>query len=62
MIGVFGLTGDPDDILPFGELLRKMTELFIKETRHMEEAQWRARMLESFMVDWLQLKEWSPGF
>ncbi|AKL77269.1 MULTISPECIES: CdaR family transcriptional regulator [Bacillus] len=62
VIGVFGLTGDPDDILPFGELLRKMTELFIKETRHMEEAQWRARMLESFMVDWLQLKEWSPGF
>ncbi|UZD73024.1 CdaR family transcriptional regulator [Bacillus siamensis] len=62
VIGVFGLTGNPDDILPFGELLRKMTELFIKETRHLEEVQWRERMLESFMVDWLQLKEWSPGF
>ena len=33
VIGVFGLTGDPDDILPFGELLRKMTELFIKSVR-----------------------------
>ncbi|MED5048926.1 sugar diacid recognition domain-containing protein [Bacillus siamensis] len=62
VIGVFGLTGNPDDILPFGELLRKMTELFIKETRHLEEVQWRERMVESFMVDWLQLKEWSPGF
>ncbi|MBT2574169.1 helix-turn-helix domain-containing protein [Bacillus sp. ISL-51] len=62
VIAVFGLTGKPDEILPFGELLRKMTELFIKEARHMEQAQWQARMLESFMVDWLQLKEWSPGF
>lgn len=39
-----------------------MTELFIKESWHLEQTQWRERMLESFMIDWLQLKEWSPGF
>lgn len=62
MIAVFGLTGEPAEIQPFGELLRKMTELFIKESRHLEQSQWRERMLESFMIDWLQLKEWSPSF
>lgn len=62
VIAVFGLTGEPAEIQPFGELLRKMTELFIKESRHLEQSQWRERMLESFMIDWLQLKEWSPSF
>ncbi|AUZ27387.1 hypothetical protein C1T28_16295 [Bacillus subtilis] len=62
VIAVFGLTGDPAEIQPYGELLRKMTELFIKESWHLEQTQWRERMLESFMIDWLQLKEWSPGF
>ncbi|MCY8922818.1 CdaR family transcriptional regulator [Bacillus atrophaeus] len=59
---VFGLTGEPEEIQPYGELLRKMTELFIKESRHLEQIQWQARTLESFMIDWLQLREWSPGF
>lgn len=62
VIAVFGLTGEPAEIQPYGELLRKMTELFIKESWHLEQSQWRDRMLESFMIDWLQLKEWSPGF
>ncbi|WHY23344.1 CdaR family transcriptional regulator [Bacillus velezensis] len=62
VIAVFGLTGEPAEIQPYGELLRKMTELFIKESWHLEQTQWRERMLESFMIDWLQLKEWSPGF
>ncbi|MBO3793305.1 CdaR family transcriptional regulator [Bacillus subtilis] len=62
VIAVFGLTGEPAEIQPFGELLLKMTELFIKESRHLEQSQWRERMLESFMIDWLQLKEWSPSF
>ncbi|WP_276733903.1 sugar diacid recognition domain-containing protein [Bacillus sp. (in: firmicutes)] len=62
VIAVFGLTGAPAEIQPYGELLRKMTELFIKESWHLEQTQWRERMLESFMIDWLQLKEWSPGF
>ncbi|QRZ91727.1 hypothetical protein FUA19_10245 [Bacillus subtilis] len=62
VIAVFGLTGEPAEIQPYGELLRKMTELFIKESWHLEQSQWRERMLESFMIDWLQLKEWSSGF
>ncbi|MGF7532327.1 sugar diacid recognition domain-containing protein [Bacillus mexicanus] len=62
VIAVFGLTGEPAEIQPYGELLRKMTELFIKESWHLEQSQWRERMLESFMIDWLQLKEWSLGF
>lgn len=62
VIGVFGLIGNFDDILFFGELFRKMIELFIKEMCYMEEVQWCVRMFEFFMVDWLQLKEWFLGF
>jgi carbohydrate diacid regulator len=62
VIGVIGITGDPDRILPYGELLQKMTELLIQESYHSDQLQWRSRMLEAFVFDWLQLKDWSKPF
>ncbi|MCJ7840127.1 helix-turn-helix domain-containing protein [Lederbergia sp. NSJ-179] len=62
VIGVIGITGDPEDTLPFGELLQKMTELFIRESYYSEQTQWRSRMIESLVLDWIQRKEWSPEF
>ncbi|MFC3883358.1 CdaR family transcriptional regulator [Bacillus songklensis] len=62
VIGVVGITGDPDRILPYGELLRKMTELLIQDSYYSEQIQWRSRMLEAFVFDWLQLKDWSKPF
>ncbi|HWO97292.1 MAG TPA: sugar diacid recognition domain-containing protein [Bacillus sp. (in: firmicutes)] len=62
VIGVIGITGDPDRILPYGELLKRMTELLIQESYHSDQLQWRSRMLEAFVFDWLQLKEWSKPF
>ncbi|MBT2690426.1 helix-turn-helix domain-containing protein [Bacillus sp. ISL-47] len=60
--GVIGITGDPDKISPFGEIIRKMTELFISESYYAEQLDWQARALEGFMFDWLQSKEWDPSF
>lgn len=54
VIGVIGITGDPDTIQPYGELLRKMTELLVQESYFSEQLQWRTRGLESFVHDWLQ--------
>ncbi|WP_050615109.1 CdaR family transcriptional regulator [Bacillus testis] len=54
VIGVIGITGEPHKFLPYGELLRKMTELLIQESYYSEQVQWRARMLESFVYDWMQ--------
>lgn len=62
VIGVIGITGEPRQIMPFGELLQKMTELMIKESYFSEESQWRARMIESFILDWIQEKEWTAEF
>ncbi|PWW19472.1 CdaR family transcriptional regulator [Cytobacillus oceanisediminis] len=60
--GVIGITGDPVKVSPFGEIIRKMTELFISESYYAEQLDWQARALEGFMFDWLQTKEWDPSF
>ncbi|WP_062107214.1 CdaR family transcriptional regulator [Bacillus niameyensis] len=62
VIGVIGITGEPNQILPFGELLRKMTELLISESYFSEQIQLRMRMVESFVLDWIQGNEWTAEF
>ncbi|MBS4201898.1 helix-turn-helix domain-containing protein [Bacillus sp. FJAT-49732] len=62
VIGVIGITGEPELIFPYGELLKKMTELLIQENYYSEQKQWRSRMIESFVYDWIQRKDWSPEF
>ncbi|MFS0781822.1 CdaR family transcriptional regulator [Bacillus sp. 1P06AnD] len=56
VIGVIGITGEPHQFLRFGELLRKMTELLIQESYYREQSQWRSRMMETFVYDWLHGK------
>lgn len=36
VIGVIGITGIPKDIEPFAELIRRMTELIIREANYIE--------------------------
>ncbi len=62
IIGVIGITGNPDQILPYGQLLRKMTELLIQDNYYAEQMEWRSRMLEAFVFDWLHLKDWTSAF
>lgn len=62
IVGVIGITGDPDKVSPYGELLRKMTELLINESYYFEQLEWQARALEAFVFDWIQPKEWSDSF
>lgn len=60
--GVIGITGDPDDVSPFGEILKKMTELLMNERYYSEQLEWRTRALEAFVFDWIQKSEWSEAF
>ncbi|MBA2877687.1 carbohydrate diacid regulator [Anoxybacillus kamchatkensis] len=62
VIGVIGITGDPTNVSPYGELLKKMTELLIQENYYTEQLQLEARALETFVFEWLQTREWSPSF
>jgi carbohydrate diacid regulator len=62
VVGVIGITGDPMAVSRYGELLRKMTELLIKESIFMEEAERHIRSMEAFVFDWLELREWDSSF
>lgn len=62
VIGVIGITGNPLTVTPFGEIIRKMTELLISENYFTEQFESHYRSLESFILDWLQLKEWDDSY
>jgi carbohydrate diacid regulator len=62
VIGVIGITGEPGKVTMFGEIIRKMTELLISENYYFEQFDWHSRALESFVMDWIQSKEWDSSF
>ncbi|MFJ5759155.1 CdaR family transcriptional regulator [Neobacillus sp. NPDC093182] len=57
VIGVIGITGDPESVTPFGEIIRKMTELLISENYYGEQFDYHSRGMETFVLEWLQAKE-----
>jgi len=57
VIGVIGITGDPESVTPFGEIIRKMTELLISENYFSEQFEYHSRAMETFVLEWLQNKE-----
>jgi carbohydrate diacid regulator len=62
VIGVIGITGEPEKVLPLGEITRKMTELFISESYYAEQFDWKSRAVEAFVFDWIQNKDWDSAF
>ncbi|AZB42106.1 carbohydrate diacid regulator [Bacillus sp. FJAT-42376] len=60
--GVIGITGIPENISPFGEVIRKMTELLVNENYYTDQLNWEARTREAFVFDWIELKKWTPSF
>lgn len=61
VIGVIGITGDPESVTPFGEIIRKMTELLISENYFGEQFEYHSRAMETFVLEWLQEKEPRPS-
>jgi carbohydrate diacid regulator len=59
VIGVIGITGDPETVTPFGEIIRKMTELLISENFYGEQFDYHSRAMEAFVLEWLKAKEHS---
>jgi carbohydrate diacid regulator len=62
VIGVIGITGEPNKVTPFGEVIRKMTELLISENYYAEQFDWHTRAVEYFVMDWVQAKVWNKSF
>ncbi|WP_157800898.1 CdaR family transcriptional regulator [Bacillus solitudinis] len=62
VIGSIGITGIPNKIEPFAELIRRMTELIIREATYLEKKEWEMRGLESFFYEWIYNQEIDDEF
>ncbi len=61
VVGIIGITGTPETVLPYGELIKKMTELLIQESHYQAQFEWEARSLETFVFDWILMNEVSTS-
>lgn len=57
VIGVIGITGEIEKVKPFGEIVRKMTELLIHENNYYEQMEFEHRAVENVMFDLLQSRK-----
>lgn len=61
-IGVIGITGEPNDVNQFGELIQRMTELIIQEAHFHEKLESKFRGLETYVYEWLHLHQMDEDF
>lgn len=61
-IGVIGITGEPEEVGHFGELIQRMTELIIQEAHFHERLESKNRGLETFVYEWLHLQQMDEDF
>ncbi|KMK75362.1 CdaR family transcriptional regulator [Alkalihalobacillus pseudalcaliphilus] len=62
IIGVLGVTGHPQKIEAYADLVRKMTELMIKETYYIEQKEWQKRGIEAFFHEWIHAENMEDSF
>ena len=62
VIGVIGITGEPEKISRFGEIIRKMTELLVSENYYSDQLELQSRSLEAFVFEWVQNRTWDSAF
>ncbi|GAF20190.1 sugar diacid utilization regulator SdaR [Bacillus sp. JCM 19046] len=51
MIGVIGLTGDPDEIWEFGELVKMNTEMMVRQAYLFEQSEWNSAYATSCFMN-----------
>ena len=57
VIGVIGITGDPEIVVPFASLLRTATELLISQNKANQLEKQQANQLNQFLYQWAQVKD-----
>lgn len=62
VIGVIGITGHPEKISPYGQLMKKMTELLIQESFYQDQLDFQTRALEGFVFEWITKRDWNDEF
>ncbi|QFU22003.1 helix-turn-helix domain-containing protein [Shewanella eurypsychrophilus] len=67
IIGVIGITGEPETLRNYGELLKMTAEMIVEQANSLELAQWQYRQKEEFILQLLrsdtefspQLRDWA---
>lgn len=54
IIGVIGITGDPVEIMEFGELVKMITEMMIQQSFIAEQLEWKQRLKEQVFEELLK--------
>ncbi|MEC0308691.1 sugar diacid recognition domain-containing protein [Paenibacillus lautus] len=49
VVGVIGITGDPNEVTKYGELVKMTAEMYLEQADLLEKAQWDKRMKEDFL-------------
>ncbi|WP_163527133.1 CdaR family transcriptional regulator [Halobacillus ihumii] len=62
VVGVIGITGSPESVEGYADLIRKMTELMVRETYYAEQREWEMRGLEAYLYEWVFSKEVDVAF
>lgn len=60
--GVIGITGEPGQVVQFGQLIRRMTELIIQEAYSSERLESKYRGLETFVYEWVHKEHMDQDF
>ncbi|MDQ0271901.1 CdaR family transcriptional regulator [Cytobacillus purgationiresistens] len=54
IIGVIGITGNPEDIMEFGELVKMITEMMIEQSSVADQLEWQQKIKDHIFDDLLQ--------
>ena len=53
IVGVIGVTGDYEQVIGFGQIVKKMTEILIREREREDEKRLDLRVISRFLEDWV---------
>lgn len=57
IIGVIGITGEPDELGNYGELLKMTAEIIVEQANSIEQAQWQYRQKEELIIELIKSDE-----
>lgn len=62
VIGIVGITGDPTEVRPFGEIVRVTAQLLVQQRYSMHQTAMKERLLETFLYEWLHEERYNNDF
>ncbi|MGL4623311.1 MAG: CdaR family transcriptional regulator [Culicoidibacterales bacterium] len=62
VIGIVGITGNPAEVRPFGEIVRVTAQLLVQQKYSMHQTAIKERLLETFLYEWLHEERYNNDF